>query len=189
MLAGLVWFAFGAGTARVFVGIVLAIPVLLALFFVTGELTRGLDGVVFSKLYKSDEVARHEIAQERLTRDAEEWAKQAEREKEQRAAEAEQRRREAENERQLKAAYFAAARECLNKVAPALASNGYICGSVPLSRDEMEEVEKQHAREWMAKFVVEHPEMRGQVERDERECAAAPNLERTSRGSYCKFFR
>lgn len=189
ILAGLVWFAFGAGTARVFVGIVLAIPVLLALFFATGELTRGLDGVVFSKLYKSDEIARHELEQERVNRDAAEQAKRAEREREQRAWEAEQQRRVAEYERRQKEIYFAAARDCLGKLKSEVASNGYVCGSIPLSKDEMAEIELERARKMIAKLIDDDPQFRKQADSDKRECAAKPNLERTSGGAYCKFFR
>jgi hypothetical protein len=51
ILAGLVWFVFGAGTARAVVGAVLALPVLAILIFVTGEVTRGgPDDVPFGKL-------------------------------------------------------------------------------------------------------------------------------------------
>jgi hypothetical protein len=51
ILAGLVWFAFGAGAARAVVGVVLALPVLAILIFITGEATRGgPDDVPFGKL-------------------------------------------------------------------------------------------------------------------------------------------
>jgi len=51
ILAGLVWFAFGAGAARAVVGVVLALPVLVILIFITGEATRGgPDDVPFGKL-------------------------------------------------------------------------------------------------------------------------------------------
>jgi hypothetical protein len=51
ILGGLVWFAFGAGVARVVVGVVLAVPVLAILIFITGEATRGgPDDVPFGKL-------------------------------------------------------------------------------------------------------------------------------------------
>jgi hypothetical protein len=51
ILAGLVWFAFGAGAARAIVGVVLAVPVLAILVFITGEATRGgPDDVPFGKL-------------------------------------------------------------------------------------------------------------------------------------------
>lgn len=51
ILAGARWFAFGERAARVIVGVVLALPVLAILIFITGEATRGgPDDVPFGKL-------------------------------------------------------------------------------------------------------------------------------------------
>ena len=87
ILAGLVWFAFGAGAARAIVGVVLALPVLAILVFITGEATRGgPDDVPFGKLghrvYVEQQQPQASVEQkERDKRDNQAAAEQAERDK------------------------------------------------------------------------------------------------------------
>jgi hypothetical protein len=88
ILAGLVWFAFGARVARIFVGVALALPVLAVLIFITGELTRGgPDDVPFGKLGHRVHVEQQQRPpasveqKERDKRDSQAAAEQAERDK------------------------------------------------------------------------------------------------------------
>jgi hypothetical protein len=88
ILAGLAWFAFGASAARAIVGVVLTLPVLAILIFITGEATRGgPDDVPFGKLGHRVHVEQQQQPQasveqkERDIRDSQAAAEQAERDK------------------------------------------------------------------------------------------------------------
>ncbi|WP_027518042.1 hypothetical protein [Bradyrhizobium sp. WSM1417] len=188
ILAGFVWFAFGAGTARVFVGIVLAIPVLLGLFFVTGELTRGLDGVAFSKLYKADAVAMREIEQERAERDAELAEEQARREAEAKAnRDAEARRVELAGHK-FEQDQTIAAWECVHhRDVDGIATNGHMCSGLP--RDKMAVAEKQYSQELTADLMRKDPKFAKQAEQAKRECLTNSNLVRSSNDFACEMLR
>jgi hypothetical protein len=82
ILAGLVWFAFGAGAARAVVGAVLALPVLAILVFITGEATRGgPDDVPFGKLGHRVQVEQQPVAVRTAPRSDDDYAKRTDKER------------------------------------------------------------------------------------------------------------